>query len=139
MTPFDSASEERVTERHDRAKGRTTMRHPSAWKKKLLAAFIAAPVATVVVGVGWASIPASDGTYTACVSRPAQSGTLKGVAAVGLLDTAVKTTCPSGANQVTWNKQGEPGPAGPQGPPGPAGPAGPPGDPGPAGPPGPQG
>jgi collagen triple helix repeat protein len=90
----------------------------------------------VSVGVAYATIPAADGTYTACVSRPAQSGTLKGLAAVGLLDVAVKPTCPSGTNQVTWNKQGQPGSAGPQGPPGEQGPAGTPGAQGPAGTPG---
>jgi hypothetical protein len=93
----------------------------------------------VSAGVAYATIPAADGTYTACVSQPVQSGKLKGVAAVGLLDTAVKPTCPSGTNQVTWNKQGQPGPAGPQGPPGPQGAAGPQGPQGPAGAPGAQG
>jgi collagen triple helix repeat protein len=91
----------------------------------------------VSAGVAYATIPEANGTYTACVSKPVQSGTLKGVAAVGLLDTAVKPTCPSGTNQVTWNKQGQPGPAGPQGPPGaqgPAGPQGPQGNPGAQGP-----
>jgi hypothetical protein len=115
------------------------MRYLSTWRNKLLAGLLVVLVATVVVGIGWASIPAANGTYTACVSAPAQSGTFKGVAAVGLLDVAVKPTCPSGTNQVTWNKQGQPGPAGPQGPPGSAGPAGPQGLQGEIGPQGPQG
>jgi hypothetical protein len=115
------------------------MRYLSTWRNKLLAGLLVLLVATVAVGIGWASIPAANGTYTACVSHPAQSGTFKGVAAVGLLDVAVKPTCPSGTNQVTWNKLGQPGPAGPQGPSGPQGPQGEPGPAGAAGPQGPQG
>jgi hypothetical protein len=58
----------------------------------------------------------------------------KGVAAVGLLDTAVQPSCPSGATQVTWNEQGQPGPAGAPGAQGPVGPPGADGAQGPAGP-----
>ena len=96
-------------------------------------------VAILAGSVAWAAIPAADGTYTACVSPPVQSGTYKGVAAVGLLDTAVRPTCPAGTNQVTWNQQGQPGMAGTQGPPGSEGPVGPQGQEGPSGPQGPTG
>lgn len=47
--------------------------------------------------------------------------------------------CKNHETQLTWNAQGQPGPAGPQGPPGPAGPQGPKGDTGEQGPAGPKG
>jgi hypothetical protein len=90
------------------------MRYLSTWRRKLLVGVLVLVFGTVVVGIGGASIP-QGGTYTACVSRPAQSGSLKGVAAVGLLDPAVNPTCPSGSNQVTWGQQGPAGPQGPSG------------------------
>ncbi len=115
------------------------MRERFSQRKLRTLLLVACGALFVSVGVAYATIPAADGTYTACVSKPVQSGQLKGVAAVGLLDTAVKPTCPSGTNQVTWNEHGQPGPAGPQGPPGPQGPAGPQGPQGNPGPQGPQG
>lgn len=86
------------------------------------------------------SIPAPNGTITACVEP--SSGTIH------LIDTARTSRCHPNQIRVTWNQKGSPGPQGPQGPQGPAGPqgpqgpsgaAGPAGATGPAGPQGPQG
>jgi hypothetical protein len=81
-------------------------------------------------GIAYAAIPDSGtGVFHACVLNnvgtvrlidPSRSGLL------GRCDTRFETA-------VSWNAQGQPGPAGPQGEPGPKGDAGPQGEPGPKG------
>lgn len=69
----------------------------------------------VAGGAAWATIPAADGTFTACVKA---DGTLR------LVDAEAGATCKASEQPVTWSKTGPTGPTGPQGPPGPQGPSG---------------
>jgi hypothetical protein len=76
--------------------------------KKLIVGLVAGAVlATTAVAV--ASIPSSDGVFTACVKS---DGTLR------LIDAEAGATCKANERTITWS---EIGPAGPQGPPGPSG------------------
>jgi Collagen triple helix repeat (20 copies) len=104
-------------------------------------------VASVIVlgaaaGVAYATIPAANNVYTACM--------LKNIGTVRLIDPSLPKSnlmshCTALETQVTWNQQGQAGPPGPQGTPGQAGAdgaagaAGPKGDTGDTGPQGPQG
>lgn len=83
-------------------------------------------------GLAFASIPAEDGTITACYTNP--KGSLR------VVDSP--SQCRSNETALAWNQTGQPGPAGPtgpEGPEGPEGPAGPEGSQGPEGPLGPEG
>lgn len=84
------------------------------------AATVTASVVAVLAGgiaVSVASIPAPDGTITACVKGKGEYFPASGV-------------CKKGQNKVTWNAQGPAGLPGPPGPPGAPGEPGPPGIPG---------
>ena len=75
--------------------------------------------ATVAVaslsGVGYAAIPGSDGTISACKDS---KGALK------VIDAEAGQTCSANQQHLAWNQQGQPGPQGAPGPAGPQGPAG---------------
>jgi hypothetical protein len=69
-------------------------------------------VATAITAVAWASIPGSNGVYTACM--------LKGVGTIRLIDKSLPSTnlmshCTDKEAEVSWNQAGQPGPAGLQG------------------------
>ena len=102
----------------------------------LAALFLVAGLASAVTA---ASIPAADGTFTACYT------TTTSVKTFYLIDKGAGQSCPKGYQEVQFNQKGQPGPAGSPGPagpagsPGPTGPPGPTGSPGPTGPPGPSG
>ncbi len=116
-----------------------------------LPAVVTAPVAAgggAAYAAAAARTPASGGVIYGCYANGAVNGSH-----VVVLQNA-GTTCPNGTTAISWNEQGQPGPAGPTGPAGPsgppgptgltgatglAGPAGPSGPPGPSGAPGPQG
>jgi hypothetical protein len=92
----------------------------------------------VTGGIAIASIPARDGTLTACVNKK--------TGAIRAIDTAKKgAKCKKGEKKVVWGQRGPAGvrgatgAAGPEGDRGPAGPAGATGPQGSQGPPGPQG
>ncbi len=102
-------------------------------------ALVAVVVLLVGAGIAYATIPDSNGVYTACKLN--SSGTIR------LIDPSLGSSsllghCTRLETQITWNQAGQPGPqgpAGPQGAPGSQGPAGPQGNPGPQGDPGPAG
>ena len=109
-------------------------------KKTNSAAVVVAAIAVAVVagGIAAATIPAANGTITACYYTAADRGGANG--ALRVVDSAA--ACTSQETALTWNQagpQGPAGPAGPQGPAGPPGPGGPEGQQGPAGPAGPAG
>jgi hypothetical protein len=108
------------------------MRYLATWRSKMLAGSLVLVLAALVVGVAVAAIP-SGGVFTACVSKSKLSGSTEGTAELTLLDTALKATCPTDTQQVTWGEVGPTGPQGPTGPTGPQGPAGPIGAQGPKG------
>jgi Collagen triple helix repeat (20 copies) len=102
----------------------------------------------IVGGIAYATIPDSNGVYTAC--------RLNNVGTIRLIDPSLPSTnplshCTSLETQIQWNQQGQPGPQGlqgakgdtgpqgAQGPQGPTGGTGPQGAQGPQGPQGPQG
>ncbi len=99
------------------------------------AAVAAGGLVVMGMGIAHASIPAPDGTITACTTR----------VSTRLIDTTSQR-CRGSEKPVTWNAAGVAGAVGPAGPAGPAGAAGPPGlagapgavgpqgEPGPAGP-----
>jgi hypothetical protein len=90
-----------------------------------------AVLAVTIAGVAYATIPDGSGVYTACM--------LKSTGTIRLIDPSIGSSSLLGhcsaqyEQQITFNKQGLPGPAGPQGPAGQTGPAGQPGAPGAAG------
>jgi len=89
-------------------------------------------IVVAVGGIAYASIPAGDGTITACYGR--SNGDLR------IVDTS--QACRPNEQSISWNQNGGssvPGPTGPEGPAGPQGPTGPGGPSGPAGPAGPTG
>ncbi len=101
-----------------------------------LPAVVTAPVAAgggAAYAAAAARTPASGGVIYGCYANGAVNGSH-----VIVLQNA-GTTCPNGTTAISWNEQGQPGPAGPTGPAGPSGPPGPTGPPGPSGAPGPQG
>lgn len=106
------------------------------WRRSLLVAF---GLVLATAGIAYATIPDSNGVYTACM--------LKDTGTIRLIDPSITGTtllnhCTQSEQQITFNAKGQPGPAGPAGPAGPQGPAGlagKDGAPGPAGPPGPAG
>lgn len=122
--------------------------------RKRLALLAGAVALVTAAGVGYAAIPAADGTIAACYTTKGDDGGV-GKGSLRVVDTAGE--CTKNEQALTWNQRGPagaPGPAGaagpvgPQGtkgeagatgPPGPAGPAGPRGEAGATGPPGPQG
>ncbi|HJS94996.1 MAG TPA: hypothetical protein VJ741_12090 [Solirubrobacteraceae bacterium] len=82
-------------------------------------------------GIAYATIPDSNGIYTACM--------LNGAGTIRLIDpslpsTSLRSHCASFETTITWDRQGQPGPQGPQGPKGDPGPQGDTGPQGPAGP-----
>lgn len=108
-----------------------------ALRSKLGVAAVAAVAGAMVVGgIAWATIPAGDGTISACYRS---DGALR------VIDAEDGETCRNSETLLTWNEEGVPGPEGPQGPQGDigpqgeTGPEGPQGEPGPQGVPGPQG
>jgi hypothetical protein len=117
-------------------------------RKQVLVGVAAGAMLLVAAGVAYATIPDSNGVYTACEANA--------TGAVRLIDPSLGGSsrlghCASSETQVKWNQQGQPGPQGPKGDPGAqgiqgpqgsdgaTGPAGPVGPSGPAGPQGPQG
>ncbi len=104
-----------------------------------IAAGLAVAVSGLALGAVLASIPAADGTITACLDS---AGNLR------VIDAA-DSSCKRNETTLTWNQAGSPdvqagpagqqGQAGPQGPEGPVGPAGPTGPQGPVGSTGPVG
>jgi len=92
---------------------------------------LTAVFAMLAGGVAYATIPSSNGVFSACV--------LDHVGTLRLIDPSLPSSdamshCSAHLETpVSWNQQGQPGPAGPKGDPGPAGPKG---DPGPQGSPG---
>jgi hypothetical protein len=99
-----------------------------------IASVAAVAGATLAGGIAWATVPAADGTITACYRS---SGLLR------IIDAEAGETCRDNETLLAWNEEGMQGPEGPIGPQGPAGPqgetgpqgeAGPRGEPGPAGP-----
>jgi hypothetical protein len=79
----------------------------------------------VAAGIAYATIPDSNGVYTAC--RLNNVGTIR-LVDPSLPPSNLQSHCTSLETRITWNQQGQPGPQGPQGP------TGAPGLPGPAGP-----
>ena len=71
---------------------------------RIRAALVVAALATCVVGVSYAAIPAATGTISACKDN---KGTLK------VIDAEAGQTCNANQQLVSWNQQG---PAGAQGP-----------------------
>lgn len=80
--------------------------------RKLFVLAVLAVAAAAVAGLGWAAIPAANGTITACMDN---KGALK------VIDAESGAACPASQQQLDWNVRGPQGPAGPQGPQGPAG------------------
>ena len=80
--------------------------------KKLHIIIAVAGLLALAAGVGYAAIPASDGTISAC--KDARGG-------LKMIDTEAGQTCKSDQQLLTWNQQGPQGPQGPVGPQGPAG------------------
>jgi hypothetical protein len=81
-------------------------------------------------GIAYATIPAANKVYTACM--------LKNIGTIRLIDPSlpasnVMSHCTTLETQVTWNQEGQAGPPGPQGQQGPAGADGAPGAQGPKG------
>ena len=92
----------------------------------LLAALSSAFVTSLVVGgFAWATIPASDGTISACYHK--SDGTVRVVDASG----GTIKRCTTSEIGLSWNQTGPQGPKGDQGDPGPQGAQGDRGDPGP--------
>jgi hypothetical protein len=78
--------------------------------KKLHILIAVVGLLAVAAGVGYAAIPASDGTISAC--KDARGG-------LKVIDAEAGQTCKPDQQLLTWNQQGpqgSPGPAGPQGP-----------------------
>jgi hypothetical protein len=69
-------------------------------------AVLVAVLAVAVTGVSYAAIPAADGTISACKD---QKGTLK------VIDAESGQTCSANQQPLTWNQQGQQGPAGQNG------------------------
>ena len=67
--------------------------------------------------IGYAAIPADDGTIAACYGN--------GSRLIRVIDTDAGETCRPNETPLTWNIEGQQGPPGPQGEPGPEGPPGP--------------
>ena len=84
--------------------------------KLIKVSILAALVAALVAGAGYAAIPSAGGVISACKIA---DGSLK------LIDEEIGESCAAGKQLVEWNVQGPAGPSGPQGPQGPAGPVGP--------------
>jgi collagen triple helix repeat protein len=81
-------------------------------------------------GIAYATIPAANKVYTACM--------LKNIGTIRLIDPTLpapdlRSHCTALETQVTWNQEGQAGPPGPQGQEGPTGAGGPTGAPGPKG------
>ncbi len=79
--------------------------------KKLLVLTLSSVLLAVSSIVAYASIPAPDGTITACY-KPSDGKLF-------VIDS--NSTCPSGTTSLTWNQTGPQGPTGATGPQGPAG------------------
>ncbi len=77
---------------------------------------LAAVLAGVGAGAGYAAIPSSDGTLSACKKA---DGSIK------LIDPEAGQKCSGSTQLIEWNQKGPAGPVGPAGPSGPAGPPGP--------------
>jgi hypothetical protein len=75
-------------------------------KKKLRAMLLAGALLALAAGIGYAAIPAADGTISACKNS---KGTLK------VIDVEAGQACPDGQQLLTWNQQGQQGPAGTDG------------------------
>ena len=105
-----------------------SMPDPRSFSHKRLMAMGGLVAALAAAGAAWAAgaIPGPTGEITACYKK--NSGQLRVISA--------SAECRKSERELTWNKQGQPGPQGPQGVPGPVGPAGPEGPAGPAGAPG---
>ncbi len=94
----------------------------------------AAVLVVAITGVAYATIPDGARVYTACM--------LKSTGTIRLIDPSIGSSSLMGhcasryEQQITFNEQGKPGPAGLQGPAGPQGSPGPAGQTGPAGQPG---
>lgn len=71
--------------------------------RKLILLASALVTAVAVAGVSYASIPGSDGVITACKDA---KGTLR------VIDAEAGQTCSSNQQPLSWNQQGQPGPAG---------------------------
>ncbi len=114
----------------------------------LVATGISGLVLAIAAGIAYAAIPSTDKVFTACM--------LKNVGTIRLIDPSLPagnllSHCTATETRVSWNQNGQIGPAGPAGATGPAGPAGAPGPagakgddgqagaPGPVGPQGPMG
>jgi Collagen triple helix repeat (20 copies) len=97
---------------------------------KRLSIAVAAVAATTVAGVGYAAVPGSDGTIHACYDNVSGQMRLYDV------EDDSPRSCGSKETAVSWNQEGQAGPAGPMGETGPAGPAGSQGPTGPQGEPG---
>jgi len=99
-------------------------------------ALAAAASFAAIGGIAYATIPDSNGVYTAC--------RLNSVGTIRLIDTSLPASnlqshCISLETQIQWNQQGQPGPQGLQGAKGDTGPQGAQGPQGPTGDTGPQG
>lgn len=89
--------------------------------------------AVLVLGTGGlalAAIPDGAGVYTACKLR--STGTIR-LIDPSLPSSSLLSRCTTSEDRITWNAQGQPGPAGPAGEAGNQGPAGEAGEQGPAG------
>lgn len=75
--------------------------------RKLILIGAATVAVATVTGVGYAAIPGSDGTISACKDS---KGALK------VIDAEAGQTCTGNQQPLEWNQQGQPGPQGPTGP-----------------------
>src|SRR5205809_5280027 len=82
-------------------------------RKRLLATAAGMLVAVAIAGgVAYATIPAPDNVYSACM--------LKGLGTIRLIDKSLPSTnlmshCTDKETEISWNQAGQRGPAGPQG------------------------
>ncbi|HEX5015119.1 MAG TPA: hypothetical protein VFV72_13290 [Candidatus Limnocylindrales bacterium] len=83
--------------------------------RRLSVLAVGAALAAVVAGVASAAIPSATGTINACYDKQT------GQARIVDPETNVPKKCGQKEAPVSWNVQGQPGPAGPAGPAGPSG------------------